>query len=329
MSKIKKIIKSNLPFLICLIILTIVFNYKLPYYISASGGTIDISDRIENENIEDKNINGSLNMLYVTEYEAIIPLYLLSFVFNDWEVEKISNVQINNENMDEIYERNRIMLDNSIQNAISVAYNAAEKEIKIKDYSNYVIATTANNGIKIGDKIIKVNGKEVKNIEEIKEIIADVDVGNKIELTIIRDNKEKNINTEIYEENGKKLVGIAMITNYEYELEPEIKINFKKSESGSSGGLMMALSIYNSISGEDIVKGRNIAGTGTIDINGNVGAIDGIKYKLKGAVKNNMDVVLVPKANYEEALKVKQEKNYDIEIISVNTFYDAIEYLKK
>ena len=37
---------------------------------------------------------------------------------------------------------------------------------------------------------------------------------------------------------------------------------------------------------------------------GNVGAIDGIKYKLKGAVKKNMDVVLVPEANYEEALKV-------------------------
>ena len=32
----------------------------------------------------------------------------------------------------------------------------------------------------------------------------------------------------------------------------------------------MALSIYNAISDEDIIKGRNIAGTGTIDIDGNV-----------------------------------------------------------
>jgi len=329
MNKLKKIIKDNIPFLITLAIITILFNYKLPYYISASGGTIDISDRIETKNRKDTEINGSLNMLYVTEYEAILPLYLLSFVMDDWELEKMSEVQINNENMEEIYERNRIMLDNSIQNAISVAYNAAEKNIKIKNHSNYVIATTIDNGIQIGDKITKVNGKEVKNIAEIKEIISSSEIGNSIQITIIRDNKEKVINTEIFEENGNKLVGIAMITNYEYELDPEIEIKFKKSESGSSGGLMMALSIYNAISGENIVKGRNIAGTGTIDMEGNIGAIDGIKYKLKGAVKKNMDVVLVPKAYYEEALKVKEEKKYDIEIVSVSTFNDALEYLRK
>ena len=91
----------------------------------------------------------------------------------------------------------------------------------------------------------------------------------------------------------------------------------------------MALSIYSAISGEDILKGRNIAGTGTIDINGNVGEIDGIKYKIMGAVKNDMDVVLVPSANYEEAKKVVEEKNYDIELVSISTFTDAIEYLSK
>ena len=329
MQKIKKIIKENIMFIILIIILNIIFNIRLPYYISASGGTIDISDRIQLEDNKKTKINGSLNMLYVTEYEAILPLYLSSYLFEDWELEEMSKVQISNENMEEIEKRNKIMLDNSIQNAIFVAYNAAKKEIKIDDYNNYVIATTKDNGIKIGDKIEKINGKEVKNINEIKESISNLNIGDNVEITIERNDKEKTINTKIYEENGNKLLGIAMITNFEYELEPEIEIKFKKSESGSSGGLMMALSIYNTISGEDIVKGRNIAGTGTIDTEGNVGPIDGIKYKLMGAVKKNMDVVLVPKDNYEEAVKVKKEKNYDIKIVSVNTFEDAIKYLRE
>ena len=323
----KKIIKENLWFIITLIIIIALFNIRLPYYISAGGGTIDISDRIQIENKEDPEINGSLNMLYVTEYEATIPTYLLSFLFKDWELEEVSEVQINEESTDEIYERNRIMLNNSIQNAIFVAYNAAEKNIKINDYTNYVIATTSDNGMKIGDEIKEINGTEVKNIQEIKEIISESEVGDKLEVTIERDSKEKTISVPVYEENNSKLIGIAMITNYEYELDPEINVEFKKSESGSSGGLMMALSIYNVISGKDIVKGRNIAGTGTIDIEGNVGAIDGIKYKLMGAVNEGMDIVLVPKDNYEEAKKVKEEKNYDIEIVSVETFNDAIEYL--
>ena len=240
----------------------------------------------------------------------------------------MSDVQVNNEDMEEIYERNRIMLDNSISNATYVAYTSANKNIEVKDKMSYVIATTKDNGIKIGDIITKVNDKEINSTSEIKEIISNQEVGNTIKLTVKRNNKEKEINVKVSEEKGQKIIGIVIMTNYKYNLDPEINIKFKKSESGSSGGLMMALSIYNVIADDDIVKGRNIAGTGTIDLEGNVGKIDGIKYKLMGAVKNKMDVVLVPEGNYEEALEVKEEKSYDIEIVSIKTFNDAIEYLK-
>ena len=77
-----------------------------------------------------------------------------------------------------------------------------------------------------------------------------------------------------------------------------------------------------------ILKKRNIAGTGTIDRDGNVGEIAGLKYKIMGAAKNKMDIVLVPSGNYKEALKVKKEKKYDLEIVEIKTFEDAIEYLK-
>ena len=91
---------------------------------------------------------------------------------------------------------------------------------------------------------------------------------------------------------------------------------------------MMALSLYNSLIEEDITKGRKIIGTGTIDLNGNVGEIGGVKYKLIGAVKKKADIFLVPEGNYEEAVKVKNEKGYDIRLISVKTLEEAIEALK-
>ena len=106
-------------------------------------------------------------------------------------------------------------------------------------------------------------------------------------------------------------------------------IKFKDSESGSSGGLMLALTIYNAISGEDIIKRRNIAGTGTISVDGTVGEIDGIKYKIMGAAEDNMDIVLVPEDNYEEAIRIKNTYNYDMEIIMVKTFREAINYLNE
>ena len=107
------------------------------------------------------------------------------------------------------------------------------------------------------------------------------------------------------------------------------KWDFKNGEGGSSGGLILTIGIYQEITGIDLLKGRNIAGTGTIVISGNVGEIDGIKYKIAGAVKNKMDVVLVSPYNYQEAKKVVEENNYDIELVQVSTFKEAIDYLTK
>ena len=91
----------------------------------------------------------------------------------------------------------------------------------------------------------------------------------------------------------------------------------------------MALMVYNALTKQDLTKGMKVVGTGTIDLDGKVGEIGGVKYKLMGAVKNKADVFLVPKENYKEAMRVKEKKKYDIEIVEVRTLKDAIDYLEK
>lgn len=321
----KKIWNENKFYLLMILIVIIISNYRLPYYVSAPGGTININDRIEYEEL--KEYDGSLNMLYVTQFEATIPIYLMSYIMRDWDLESISVNQISDENHDEIDKRNKIMLDNSINNAIYVAYKAADKKIEIKDKKNLVLATVSNTELEIGDELLQLNDKDIDNFEMIKDTIQAHEIGDVLKFKINRDNKIKEVKTTVKDIDGIKGIGIVIMTNYEYKTDPEIKLNFKPSESGSSGGMMMALSIYSAISGEDILKGRNVAGTGTIDIEGNIGEIAGIKYKIMGAVKDGMDIVLVPSANYEEAKEVVEEKKYDIELVEVKNFYDAIEYL--
>lgn len=325
--KFKKIWNEDKFYIITILIIIIISNYRLPYYITAPGGTININDRIE---YEDKyKYDGSLNMLYVTQYEATIPIYLLSYIIDDWDLESISNSQISDEDHKEIDKRNKIMLESSINNATYVAYTHANKKIEIEAKKNFIIATIYEMDLKIGDQVLEIENKNIDGLEDIKRIVSEYEIGDNLTFKIIRDNKTKEIEVPVRDMEGEKGVGIVVMTTYEYETVPEIDLNFKKSESGSSGGLMMALSIYSAISGDDILQGRNIAGTGTIDINGNVGEIDGIKYKIMGAVNDDMDIVLVPSANYAEAQKVVKEKNYDIELAEIKTFNDAIEYLTK
>jgi len=320
---IKKFIKENWKSMFIMIIFIIVVNIPLPYYIEAPGGTINLTKRIT----EDYNKkNGSLNMLYVTQYRGNPVTVLLGAIFPSWDMYEISNQQISNETAEEIYLRNRVMLDNSIQNATFVAYEHAGIEIKIKDKKNYVLATLKDNGIKIGDIIKNIDNKEIKDVNELVNIIQSKNPGDKINLLVERNKKDKDITITLDED---KLLGITVITNYEYELPNDLNINFKTGEGGSSGGLILTLGIYSEITGVDILKGRNIAGTGTIDIEGNVGEIDGIKYKIAGAVKDKMDLVLVSPYNYEEAKQVIKENNYDIELVKVSTFQEAIDYLTK
>ena len=151
-----------------------------------------------------------------------------------------------------------------------------------------------------------------------------------VNLEVLRNDKKIKATAKTYkEENGETKIGLATITDYDIETDPTVEIKTKSSESGPSGGLMMALSIYDNLNDIDLVKGRNIIGTGTINSDGKVGEIGGVKYKVLGAAKNDADIFLCPKDNYKEATKVVKNNKLKIKVVSVETLSDAIEYLKK
>lgn len=322
----KKILKENFKFILLMIILVSLFYIKLPYYIMAPGGTIDITDRVVMDDYQKKE-EGSLNMLYVREYDATPITYIVAKL-RDWDTHSKEDRKISNESEKEVRERNKIMRDTSLDIATLVAYQEAGKRIEVKDKKNVVAATTEDNNLKVGDIILEVDGRKQDSVDEIRSLINTKEENDTITLKILRDNKEMKVESKVSIENNTKIIGVVIITEYDYETDPKIDIKFKDSESGSSGGLMLTLTIYSAISGEDLLKGRNIAGTGTISTDGTVGEIDGVKYKIMGAAQNNIDIVLVPSANYEEAIKTKNKYNYDLEIVKVDTFKEAVDYLK-
>lgn len=325
--KIKKFIKENYKIILLMILIILFFNIKLPYYILAPGGTINITNRVVMEDYK-KEENGSINMLYVSEYDGT-PASLLMAKIKNYDIESNKERQISNETIKEINKRNKIMRDNSLDIATMVAYTEAGKKINIKNRKNVVVATTIDNGLEIGDEIITVDNVKCEEVADIKKQINRKEENDIITFKILRENKEKEIKSKVLLEGTNKIVGAVIITEYDYEINPQIDIKFKNSESGASGGLMLALTIYNAITEDDIIKGRTIAGTGTISLDGTVGEIDGIKYKIMGAAKNKVDIVFVPSANYEEAIMTKNKYKYNLEIVRVDTFKEAIEYLKK
>ena len=86
MNKIKEFFKNNIKYILILVIVGIIANYPLPYYIEAPGGTIDITNRID---IDGGYVSkGSLNLLYVTEYRGNVMTYLMGLVLPSFDIEK-------------------------------------------------------------------------------------------------------------------------------------------------------------------------------------------------------------------------------------------------
>jgi len=327
--KIKKFFIENYKFFVVLILIFTIFQVELPYKIYAPGGMVSLSDRV---NIESGySSSGEFGMAYVSMVRGSIPFLFLSYILPDWDIVPESELTLQNETFEERLKADKIATQQSIDAATIASFRLAGKEIDIKKEIVHVtyLDEMASTDLQLFDVILSVDGKAIKSTEELKEIVTSHQVGEEISLRVIRNNEEMDCKATIYNLDDTPKIGISLTVTYDYETPFHVSIQMKSSESGPSGGLMMALQLYNSLIREDITKGKKIIGTGTIDVNGNVGEIGGVRYKLIGAVKKKADVFLVPKDNYEEAVQVKNEKGYDIRLISVDTLENAVLELAK
>ncbi len=323
-----KYIKENYKFFIIMIFIIFLFTIPSNYEVYTPGGIIDLKKRIEIKGSSESK--GSLNITYVGAKKGTLPILLLSLIIPNWDIESLDENRYENESYKEIFERDRLTLLEVNKYSILVAFKAAKKEYQIvsEDIVVYFVSDEAKTNLKIGDTIVSIEGIEVNDTSNIEQLLKNYKTGDKVNILIKRNNDLKNSYAYITEIDGKKVIGIYLISILEIKTNPEVKFNYKSNESGSSGGLMNALAIYDMLVEEDITKGKKIAGTGTIDKDGNVGEIGGIKYKLAGASREKADIFLVPSDNYMEALDEKNKNNYDIEIIRAETFDKVIEILK-
>ena len=327
-ANVKNFIVENYKFLIIWGIIIFLFFYEFPFVIYTPGGIVNLEDRIEVENSRDTE--GSLNMSYVSLVKGTLPMILLSYCLPNWDLVKSSEITAPDESVNELLELEKLYMQSSIDNATILAYEKAGKELNItREVNNIVyISDDADTDLEIYDELLTADGIEVNDVAELREIVNSKNEGDSITFLVNRNGKEKECSAKIYNTEDGLKVGVSFLTTYEYETNPEISVATKASESGSSGGLMLTLAIYNAITDEDITKGRTIVGTGTISLDGTVGAIDGVKYKILGAVKSDAEIFLCPMENYEETLSVKEEFDLDIEIHGVATFDEALEYLE-
>ncbi|GGW35136.1 MULTISPECIES: YlbL family protein [Streptomyces] len=134
-------------------------------------------------------------------------------------------------------------------------------------------------------------------------------------------------NTEQMEESQDTATEAAL--RYLDRTDDGIEVTLKLADvGGPSAGLLFSLGIIDRLDGDgsggDLTGGRTIAGTGTIDADGKVGAVGGVALKTQAARRDGATVFLVPKAECSDA---KSELPEGLRLIPVSTLKGAVSAL--
>ncbi|MDD2575545.1 MAG: hypothetical protein PHD47_03635 [Acholeplasmataceae bacterium] len=307
------------PYLI--LITTLCFPLK-SYSVTLPGGIHKIVKGIE---IDNTTIDNDFYSVYVISYDkpTLFQLWMSSLTKQSTISKNIVTF-----GLQEAYKMGMIDEELSYQYGIIYSYlEASKKDSNISiSYSlkGYIIETTLAGNGKLGDIIIKINDILISDMipSEVTDYFITHD---EIELTVLRSNKEVSYQINKTDED---MFMMTIMPFYEiHSTTPTYKATYQDDFIvGPSGGLLQALNIYSSLLSIDY-NGLIISGTGTIDIEGNVGKIGGIKEKIY-SVNGKVDVFFCPEENYLDALEAYNTlKSPSFELVKVGHINEAIEYL--
>lgn len=184
----------------------------------------------------------------------------------------------------------------------------------------------ADGELKVEDEIISVNDVPVTDLASLRGAIAANGTETPAAFGIVRDGVPMSISlipAPATAADGTKtgVIGIATKMVYDFPIDVTIQLD---NVGGPSAGMMFALGIVDKLTEGELNGGADVAGTGTIDAAGAVGAIGGIRQKLFGAVDAGAEYFLAPETNCNEVVGHVPD---GLRVFSVATLDDAVAVL--
>jgi Lon-like protease len=190
-----------------------------------------------------------------------------------------------------------------------------------------VVENTPTDGLlATGDLLVEADGRRLVLPADLKGITASKAVGDAIDLHLRRGGSERNIEIPIDDlGDGRPGIGVHTVAvRPVVHFPPDVGITGIGDAEGGSAGLLIALAVYDRFADEPLLGGMSVTGTGVVDLEGNVHAIDGIAQKVRAAQATGAWLFLAPASQYEEALAAASE---GMKVLSVATVHEAVNAL--
>lgn len=232
----------------------------------------------------------------------------------------------------EVSARNNQMFALSQSDAIA----AAMGELGIATEQAVVVTlveggSPADGIVRAGDEVVAVDGKPVQSPDDVVAAVRTHDVGDTVALTVRRaDESGAMATTDVEVVAGASpagaadgsadpvaYLGIGVGTRHDAPFDIAFTL---QDVGGPSAGMMFSLAIVDMLTEGPLTGGGHVAGTGTIDPEGEVGPIGGITHKLQGARDAGATLFLAPADNCAEVVGHVPD---GLQVVSVRTLSEA------
>ncbi len=267
--------------------------------------------------------SGILSLTTVAVYDHIDFFDALSGWFDD-EVAIVPREEIYppDQTNEEVDEANRADFLNSQQSAEQAALDQLgyPLQVVVQELSE---ESPAQGRLRPGDSIESINGEPTPDLETLTSVLTGIEPGTDVSVfgRRVDGGFTATITTGDAPDRDGSVLGIVVSDAHWAPFDIDIRVD---EVGGPSAGLMLTLGILDLLGDEDLTGGERIVGTGTIDMEGSVGAIGGIRLKMIAARNLDAAVFLVPESNCAEALLQVPE---GLTLARVGTLDDALSAL--
>jgi len=226
---------------------------------------------------------------------------------------------------------NRNLMENSQQDAVAAALHALGYEFGFTlTVDSLIDDSPAEGALEAGDVLVAADGGTVTGLSQLRDAIAGHGTGDPMVFDIVRDGEPRTVSVtpeirELENEDGsttdRAAIGVYLRVSYDFPVDVTIQL---ENVGGPSGGMMFALGVIDKLTPGPLTGGAEVAGTGTIDSEGEVGPIGGIRQKMFGARDAGATWFLAPAENCDE---VVGHVPSGISVVAVDTLDDALSAL--
>jgi PDZ domain-containing protein len=330
------------PWILIIAVIAVVGTGFIPtgYDVIRAGAPINLNEFVQYEG--GSELEGDLGMTYVASMDNTLwPLMLIALLMEEGVEIVPSTSELLELNMEDLDYQQYMMMSQSKIKAEYIVRSYLKEEPKLDLIGfypvHYIPEWPYKDEIKVTDILIEMDGEPLESYDHLDQLIVEKTPGEMTTLTLLREGETVEVEVSTYPERdyyGNTFLGIYFEEVFEMELDDNIEWQNIENLGGPSAGLMITLTLLDKMMEESLLKGNAVAGTGTIEIDGVVGPIGGVRQKVIGAAQAGFDYFLVPEDNEygnneEIALKTVKEEGLSIKVIPVGSLDDAVEALRK